>query len=262
MKQLSVPHLNKLQKKKEEKVDIYQLENLTNLLCLLEGVMLTLILSYLFYETLWAAIVLSPIIYVVYQRQTKKKKQQMKWKLNLEFKDALAGMTAAMSAGYSVENSIAEALTDLRCIYRDSELIVKEFQRMQQRIELNTTVEQVFFEFSERCEIDDVSNFAWILYTAKRTGGDLLKITRSTSNMISDRIEVSREIQTVIAAKKMESDIMSLVPAGIIVYLKLGCSGFLDSLYGNAAGICVMSMVLIGYFFAYLFAAKIVHIQL
>lgn len=243
------------------KDEIYKLQVEQKILFFGKGVVLVLALSYLFYESLWASLILSPIIYGVYRQQKKKWLELKKWKLNQEFKDALAGITAALSAGYSIENAVAEALSDLRCVYKENDLIVKEFCRMSESIKLNATVENVFFEFGKRSNIEDITNFAWILYTAKRTGGDLLQITRNTSNIISERIEVSREIQTVITGKRLESSIMSLVPAGIIVYLKFGCQGFLDPLYKNAAGIIVMSVVLVFYIVAYLLSMKLVKIQ-
>lgn len=231
------------------------------MLFVLEAMGLILILSYLFYESYLAVIPLLPIAFFFYRDEKRQEVSRLKWKLNLQFQDALTGMTSALSAGYSVENSITETLVDLQCIYRENDLIIQQFQRMEKRIKLNATIEEAFFEFARLSEIDDVLNFAWILFTAKRTGGDMLKITRNTSNMISERIEVNREIQTVITGKQLESKIMSLVPAGIIVYLKIGCAGFLDSLYGNLPGIMVMSVVLIFYFLAYQLSNEIVKIQ-
>lgn len=246
---------------KENKVDIYPITRSEKVPLILESALAITIIGYLFYESIWAIMILMPLAFVIYRSLKKKKREQLKWKLNLQFKDALAGMTAALSAGYSVENSIGEALTDLKCVYKDSDLVIREFSRMQQKIQLNATIEQVFFEFAMRSEIDDILNFAWIMYTAKRTGGDLLRITRSTSNMISERIEVNREIQTVVAAKRLESTIMCLVPIGIIVYLKVGCVGFLDPLYHNVAGVTVMSIMLALYAGAYVFGNRLVCIQ-
>lgn len=258
--------LQRIPRKKEkqnhqQEVRIYEVSRAKKMLFVLEAMGLILILSYLFYESYLAVIPLLPIAFFFYRDEKRQEVSRLKWKLNLQFQDALTGMTSALSAGYSVENSITETLVDLQCIYRENDLIIQQFQKMEKRIKLNATIEEAFFEFARLSEIDDVLNFAWILFTAKRTGGDLLKITRNTSNMISERIEVNREIQTVITGKQLESKIMSLVPAGIIVYLKIGCAGFLDSLYGNLPGIMVMSVVLIFYFLAYQLSNEIVKIQ-
>lgn len=244
-----------------KKSNIYEVSMMKKTLFFLESMGIILILSYLFYQSFWAVFLLLPIGFILYRNEKKQEVKRLKWKLNLQFQDALVGMTSALSAGYSIENSVTQALVDLRCIYNENDLIIQQFEQMEKKIRLNATIEEVFFEFANESSIDDVLNFAWILFTAKRTGGNLLKITRNASSMISERIEVNREIQTVITGKQLESKIMSLVPVGIIFYLKVGCAGFLDPLYGNLPGIMVMSVVLIFYFLAYQLSNEIVKIQ-
>ena len=45
--------------------------------------------------------------------------------------------------------------------------------------------------------------------------------------MLGDKIDVKKEIEATLAAKKSEQMIMSLMPAGIIVYLQMTSPGFL-----------------------------------
>ena len=61
-----------------------------------------------------------------------------------------------------------------------------------------------------------------------------------------------------IAAEQM---IMSLMPAGIILYLQLASPGFLDMLYGNPFGIGAMSVCLAVYGTAYWMGKRIVEIE-
>lgn len=56
--------------------------------------------------------------------------------------------------------------------------------------------------------------------------------------MLGDKIDVRKEIETTLSAKKAEQMIMSLMPAGIILYLQLTSPGFLEVLYGNPFGVC------------------------
>ena len=78
-----------------------------------QGVVLIGIVSYLFYGTFLGAILLSP--YLVWylkswQKQTIQKKKQ---EFQLEFKEALLSMSAALNVGYSVENAMQETWKDL-----------------------------------------------------------------------------------------------------------------------------------------------------
>ncbi|HCA70321.1 MAG TPA: type II secretion system protein F, partial [Lachnospiraceae bacterium] len=80
-------------------------------------------------------------------------------------------------------------------------------------------------------------------------------------NAISDKVEVKREIITMVTAKKYEADIMKIIPLGIIFYLQFFSPGFLDPLYHNILGKMVMSILLIAYLCAYYLADKIVAIE-
>ena len=76
-----------------------------------------------------------------------------------------------------------------------------------------------------------------------------------------DKIDVKKEIEATLAAKKSEQMIMSLMPAGIILYLQLASPGFLDILYGNPFGICAMTVCLTVYGAAYWMGKRIVEIE-
>jgi tight adherence protein B len=126
---------------------------------------------------------------------------------------------------------------------------------------MNQPVEVILKDFADRSGIDDIKNFAEVFDTAKRTGGDLIKIIRSTGNIIRDKIEVKREIITMITAKKFESNIMNLIPFGIIVYLRMFSPDFLSPLYHNLFGILFMTAILVIYYGISRIAMKITSIE-
>ena len=79
--------------------------------------------------------------------------------------------------------------------------------------------------------------------------------------MLGDKIDVKKEIEATLAAKKSEQMIMSIMPVGIILYLQLTSPGFLDMLYGNPFGICAMTVCMVIYGFSYWLGRKIVDIE-
>ena len=122
-------------------------------------------------------------------------------------------------------------------------------------------VEKLMLELGERSGIEDIRMFSEILMTAKKTGGNLVKIMKRTADNISEKIETKREIETVIAGKKMEARCMNVIPFGIIVYLRVFSPGFLDPLYGNLAGILIMTVSLMVYAGAFWWSYKITDIS-
>ena len=89
-----------------------------------------------------------------------------------------------------------------------------------------------------------------------------MDIIQKTGSNIEERMEIQREMNTLIAQKKLEGKIMSVVPLGMIVYMWVTSPGFLDVLYHNLYGCCFMTVALILYLVSYGWMQKIVDIRL
>ena len=100
-----------------------------------------------------------------------------------------------------------------------------------------------------------------MLLIAKRTGGNLDEAIKRCSRTICDRIDTSEEISAITAAKRFEHRIMSLMPAGIILYSTAAFGGFMNSLYGNARGAVIMTGALAVYGAALAAGSRIVRIE-
>ncbi|MFA9463506.1 MAG: type II secretion system F family protein [Velocimicrobium sp.] len=183
------------------------------------------------------------------------------WELNLAFKEALGGVIAALTAGYSIENSFREAQKDLSLIYQENVDIMQELMHINNQIRCNQRVEDLLLDFANRSHLEDIHNFTEVFVMAKRSGGNLLAILNQTVRNISDKIEIKREIQTLIAGKQLEAKIMTLIPIGIIAYMRIFSPGFMNVLYHNVLGICIMTVALLLYGLGVYLAEKIVDIE-
>jgi tight adherence protein B len=220
------------------------------------------ILLILFYRSIWYVLVLGiPMVLFGYRGLRQKWQEERKWQLNLEFKEGLQGIAAALNAGYSVENAIEESRKDLVVLYGKESLLYREFQIMLEQLRLNQPVESVFDEFAKRSKVEDVRSFAETFRTARRSGGDLVSITRTSAQRIGEKIEVQREIRTMIAGKQMEGKIMNIVPLAMIAYFWVCSPGFLDCFYESLGGHFVMTCLLAVYLAAYFLSRKICNIK-
>ncbi len=145
---------------------------------------------------------------------------------------------------------------DLEKIYPPDSDICTEFRYFESQLKLSVPVENLFLDFGRRSSLEDVRNFAVVLALAKRTGGETGRILQKCAAMVGDKIDVQREIEALVAARKMEQTIMSIMPAAIIVYLKLTSPGFLSVLYGNLLGACMMTACLGVYAGAWMLGRK------
>ena len=160
-----------------------------------------------------------------------------------------------------MENAIREAGRDISPVYSEETRIRKEFERMERQMDMNMSAEEVLQGFAERTGQEDIENFVNVFAAAKKSGGDSIAIIRDAVKIISGKIDTEKEIQTMLASKKMEFDIMCAVPFVIILYMKLTFGEFLSVLYGNMAGAAIMSICICVYMGAYVYGRKIIRIE-
>lgn len=115
--------------------------------------------------------------------------------------------------------------------------------------------------FAEESKVEDIMYFAEIFRYAKRSGGDLMAVIKNTAQIIQQKEEVMSEVDTIISGKKMEQRVMSLIPAVIVIYLKVTAKEFIQPLYGNIAGIIIMTVCLAVYVVSDMWAKRIVNIE-
>ena len=216
---------------------------------------------FLFYRSFLIVVIFSSI-YGIYSVPVGRKRRirDWRWRINLEFKEVMIGLAGSLNAGYSIENAFEEALKDLKILYGNESKLANEIENIVYMINLNQPIEEVLMNFAEYTKVDDIYSFAEVFQTAKRKGGDLIEIARSTASRISSRIEVKREIKTLLAGKSMEGKIMNFIPLGIIAYFWICSPGFLDCLY-IGTGRIVMTVLLIVYLSAFKWNERIMDIE-
>lgn len=227
----------------------------------LMGAGLISLVSYLFYGTVWCGILLSPYLirhFRFWERRTIRNRQQ---EFQIQFKEAIQSMSAALNVGYSVENAMREAWKDLQLLYKKEEPILQEFRYMIRQLEMNLTVEAILKEFAARTGDEEVWTFVTVFSMAKRSGGDMIGIIRNAAYQIGEKIDVKREIETMMAAKRLEFRIMSAVPFAMICYMKMSFPAFVNVLYGNVLGVIIMTICLIIYVIAFEVGRRMVEIE-
>ncbi len=220
------------------------------------------IIGKLFYGNFAASILMFPISIPWFVIQKERKQRKENHDLGIQFKDAMMSVMAAGKAGYSMENAFSEAIHDMRLLYGRSAPICRELQRIEQGIRNSISIEEMILELGKRSNNKDIEEFAGVFAVAKRSGGNMTDTIERCVDIIGKKMEVENEIDVLIAAKRMEAQIMQVVPFGIMVYVGLTNPGFFDSLYGNAFGIVIMTVCLIIYIAAYILIQKIVDIEI
>lgn len=217
--------------------------------------------STLFYRSFLAFIFFLPGFFFFLKQRKSDYILAGKKELSQQFLTGIQAVSAALAAGYSVENAFEEALEDMERVFEKEDKIIKEFTYIKNQLKLNNTLENLLLDLAKRSRVEDIENFAEVFSAAKRSGGDLIAIIRNTILCISQKEETKMEIETCLSAKRLEQKIMSGVPFMILIYVGAASPGFLDVMYYNPAGICIMSLCLVMYVAAYMWGKKIVDIE-
>lgn len=226
-----------------------------------KSVLITLVMAYLFYHSWLGVPLLLPIGYCYYLICKKECLIQKREEFQRQFQEALQSLTTSLNVGYSMENALREVLKEMKLLYGQDAAMIRELTYITRQLEMNITVEQALMEFAVRVEVEDVRTFVTVFGMTKRTGGDMIAVLRSTVEKLCTKMEVMREIQTLVAAKRMEFQIMSVIPIGIIIYMKMSFSEFMSVLYGNVVGVIVMSICLGMYITAYYLGKTMLEIE-
>ncbi len=219
------------------------------------------LISFIFYRSMIPFFLFLPF-YLKYRKLRKKTfSEKRKRELSGQFRESILSVSNALNAGYSVENAFIEAYSDMQQMYGNDGIITVEYRMIAKRLKNNESIESIMTDFAARSGIEDIKDFADVFSAAKRTGGDMTKIIKRASSNISDKIDVKREIETLISSKKYEQRIMEIVPFAIIGYLGITSPGFLDILYHNPTGAAVMTVCLVIYAAGFLLAQKVINIE-
>lgn len=226
-----------------------------------ESILLTAILTYLFYASVWALPFMSAAGGLYYRGKKEDLVIKKQKEFRKQFRDALESLASALQVGYSMENAIKEVQKEMQVMYTSRAVISKEFTYMARQLNLNMTAEQALREFAVRTDLEEVRSFTAVFTLAKRNGGDSIAIIRNAVRQIGDKMDVEREIETILTAKKLEFKVMCIIPLAIIGYMRISFPEFMTVLYRNAAGVIFMSVCLFGYLAAVKLGQRIIAVE-
>lgn len=225
------------------------------------GVGICGLFAYTFYRSWSAFCFLLPVALLYPRYVCRKKQKQRQLLLASQFKEGMAVLASALSAGYSVENALVVSEQELILLYGQEGLITREFASIVQQIRTNRAVEQLLMDLAERSGLEEIQNFSEVFSVAKRSGGDLGGVMRHTADIIRDKMQVKEEIATLTASRQFEQKIMNMIPFFIVFYIDITSPGFFTQMYGTGLGRMLMSACLVAYLAAFGLAQKILAIE-
>lgn len=181
-------------------------------------------------------------------------------KLRQQFVNFASALTNSLASGMNMNDSLNAVLKDMRSQYSEDAYIVVETEEIINGINNNIPVETMLEDFGERSGVPDIKNFATVFATCYRTGGNIKSIVRRTTDIISEKIMISSEIETTLTSNRMQSSIMNIMPIGIVLLLRLMSPAFAEA-YASVIGVVGLTISGVLTIVAFKMSQKIMNIK-
>ena len=226
-----------------------------------EGIII--LLAVIDYDSIIWILPLQILLLPVHKVLKGKRRKRRKLQHIAGFREVLQSLMTSLQAGYSLENACRTSLREISDLYRSgNHPTVEQLQRIVRGIELNRPVEQMFMEYAQESQTEEIYEFAVVLHIAKSTGGNVVDILKNSMEHLQNKMEVAEELQVSLSGRIFEKNIMLFMPFGVLLYLRLANPGYVDSLYSIPVGNLLMTSVIAGTVLCYFWTERIMAVEL
>lgn len=221
---------------------VYELSKKEKLVFYSAGYLVIAMVIYLFYHNIILSLLsgLAVRLAIPFIRNYLAEKRMAK--LNMQFKDMLYSLSASVAAGRQMEEALIEAEENLSLLYEVDEPIMQELRHMRISIIENKESDKVLLkDFAYRSKNEDIDNFVQVYITCRNMGGDLEKIITNTTDILTDKMNVEREIRVITNQKKTEGRIISSMPLAMLLMMNVFSYSYIAPLYSGSAGRLIMT---------------------
>lgn len=180
--------------------------------------------------------------------------------LKSQFRDMLEALTTNLSTGKNVMDSFLSVYEDLKVQYDEGAYILKELEIIISGMANNIDIEDLLYDFGKRSGAEDIESFANVFKICYRKGGNIKDTIRNTHSILSEKMEIVEDIETVVTANKTEQNIMLVMPIGLIAVMKSMSPEFADN-FTTFAGILATTVAVILFVVSYFIGKKVLSIK-
>lgn len=181
--------------------------------------------------------------------------------LRKQFRDMLESVTTSLGAGNNVLNSFQNAYEDLKLQYEEGSFILNELEIIIFGIQNNVPIEDMLLDFGERSDVRDIKNFAKVFQVCYRKGGNIRDVIANTHSVLSKKMEINEEIETMVSGSKMNQYILLVMPIILITLIKTMSPEF-GANFVTPTGIASTTIAIACFGIAYYVGQKIMNIKL
>lgn len=193
--------------------------------------------------------------------RTKQIMQKRTRELNQQFRDMLDGLTTALGAGNNIPDSFASIYQDLKVQYDEEDYILQELKVILAGLQNSVAIEELLYDFGNRSGIVDIVSFADVFNISYRKGGNINDIIRDTHEVLSEKMAIREEIETMVASNKSNTTMMVAMPILMVGFIKLSSPDFASN-YASVTGVMATTFAIACFVGAYKLSAKLLDIKI
>lgn len=179
-----------------------------------------------------------------------------------QFRDMLYSLSSSVAAGRQMQEALEDSFRDLSGMYSSDTPLVMELSHIVTGIRENRADEkELLMSLAKRSGIEDIRNFTEVCMACRSTGGDMQHVIAVSGSMLTDKMEIEREIKALTAQKQFEAVIISVMPAACVLMMNIFSPDYLSVMYETFAGRMLMTAALAGIAAAYAASRHVMRIE-
>ena len=187
--------------------------------------------------------------------------KKRKTELTHQFRDMLESLTTSLGAGKNVNDSFMSVYEDLKVQYDEDAFILKELEVIISGIHNNVAIEDILDDFGRRSGSEDIKSFADVFRVSYSKGVNVKDIIRNTHGILSDKMEIAEDIETVVTSNKTEQNIMIVMPIALVGMIKLMSPDFAAN-FATSSGVISTTVGIVMFVAAYFIGKAILNIKI
>lgn len=182
-------------------------------------------------------------------------------KLKAQFRDMLEAFNTSLGAGKNVPDSFQSVYDDLKVQYEEDAYILRELDVILSCMNNNVDLEVPLADFGARSGVGDIVSFANVFKICYRKGGNIKDTIRNTHEILSDKMEIAEEIETIVTGARSEQYLMLIMPILLIAMIKMMSADFAAN-FATPAGIIATTIGIVMFVTAYLVGRAVLNIKM
>lgn len=161
-------------------------------------------------------------------------------KFNLQLPEALATMSNALRAGFSISQAFDSV------VQQGEAPMSEEFAILQRQLRIGMTLEEALSSMMNRVGSDDLTLVVTAILISRKTGGNITEIFDKISETIRGRMKIERKVKSLTAQGRVQGIIVSSLPFALgLIMMVLKPKMMMEFLFSITGLIGILLMILL-----------------